>query len=763
MGYHRILDCNTGCCDTPEALASVTRTGAVLNFADTKGKQTTIDLTELLPDVKALVSVERSGTTLTFTDTAGKTYTVELDTMPEVPVAYKDAVLNGSTLRFTDTAGVTHDINLSSLTPASKADRFLSDVQYDAETKQLTFTTSAEGEENKQFTVNVADLLSVTVADGLRGNGTTADPLKVNAEDLKGAGIKVENNNFAVDYDPETMELTADGKLRAKQQPASSGLNCEAIGKLPKRAWKAGTVLLAQQDGECVQLASTASVFQQVGVGITASAKQVVNGDTTHVVVTVSNVGEGTNENTTLNIVRPAGNYTVTNVTHASEGVGSVEKKSDVLYELNGITKGGVVKVEFDVTTQDVGTLQFGANIDPHSSLDMIVSDNTTSMVITSTPRTTYKPTAECPLITATDIATNTNLRVISPNAEFAALFRGGAVETAQRVMALTNTYTDGKGLAGRKIKLKGASTVVVTTGVTQLIKFTGQYDLTSTSAVQRTPKMLALAIAKRNAAAAYADKTTAVDDATKQVYPTNTIGGEYGSSPFSPQAGLVYGTHGVALGLFADGSSGNTPPHGLVDLGTFDPATETFTFRDDIQQPTLDAIDVVNAPESCILWCRPTGADCAWQGIVLGVGAKLPELQSSEWAHNVVSGDVNITSEVTRPEVIKPSSITRGVAIGRAWSEDTQYIAGNSLTLQQYIDSPQLRTPKYTATVRRGTAAEFTFTNTDGLFLPQYLSTGKTSTIYDEASKTLTVRVAADATPTDSVAWDYLDIKVVD
>lgn len=678
------------------------------------------------------------------------------------PAALASVGRTGTVFVFTDTDGKQYHFDLADIIPKSKADRFLSDVQYDTKTKQLTFTTSAEGEENKQFTVNVADLLPVAVDDGLRGNGTTASPLKVNAEDLKGDGIKVEDNNFAVDYDPETMELTADGKLRAK--PQSSGLDCEAIGKLPKKAWKAGTVLLAQQDGKCVQLASTDSVFQQVGVGITASAKQVVNGDTTHVVVAVSNVGEGTNENTTLNIVRPAGNYTVTNVTHSSVGVGSVEKKSDVLYELNGLRKGGVVKVEFDVTTQDVGTLQFGANIDPHSSLDMIVSDNTTSMVITSTPRTTYKPTAECPLITATDIATNTNLRVISPNAEFAALFRGEDAEVAQRVMALTNTYTDGKGLAGRKIKLKGASTVVVTTGVATDMGFSNQRDITSTSnELKSEQERASLSLSKRISARAQANGRTAVDNATSQPYPITVIGGEYGSVPFSPQAGLVYGTHGVALGLFADGSSGTTPPHGLVDLGTFDPATETFTFRDDIQQPTLDAIDVVNAPESCVLWCRPAGADCAWQGIVLGVGAKLPKLQSREWTYNVVSGDVNITSEVTRPEVIKPSSITRGVAIGRAWAKDTQYVSGRSMTLQQYIDSPQLRTNKYTATVRRGTAAEFTFTNTDGLFLPQYLSTGKTSTSYDEASKTLTVRVAADAMPTDSVAWGYLDIKVVD
>ena len=305
---------------------------------------------------------------------------------------------------------------------------------------------------------------------------------------------------------------------------------------------------------------------------------------------------------------------------------------------------------------------------------------------------------------------------------------------------------------------------MVVTTGVATDMGFSNQRDITSTSnELKHESELSNMSLTKRISARAQAEGKTAVDNATKQPYPITVVGGEYGSVPFSPQAGLVYGTHGVALGLFADGSSGTIPPHGIVDLGTFDPATETFTFRDDIQQPTLDAIDVVNAPESCVLWCRPAGADCAWQGIVLGVGAKFPKLQSREWTYNVVSGDVNITSEVTRPEVIKPSSITRGVAIGRAWAKDTQYVSGRSMTLQQYIDSPQLRTDKYTATVRRGTAAEFTFTNTDGLFLPQYLSTGKTATSYDEASKTLTVRVAADAMPTDSVAWDYLYIKVVD
>jgi hypothetical protein len=148
---------------------------------------------------------------------------------------------------------------------------------------------------------------------------------------------------------------------------------------------------------------------------------------------------------------------------------------------------------------------------------------------------------------------------------------------------------------------------VVVTTGVATYMGFSNQRDITSTSNEMKSEDARKdLSLTNRGSANAQAGKRTAIDNATKQPYPITVVGGEYGSVPFSPQAGLVYGTHGVALGLFADGSSGTTPPHGLVDLGTFDPATETFTFRDDIQQPTLDAIDVVNAPESCVLWCRP-------------------------------------------------------------------------------------------------------------------------------------------------------------
>ena len=60
------------------------------------------------------------------------------------------------------------------------------------------------------------------------------------------------------------------------------------------------------------------------------------------------------------------------------------------------------------------------------------------------------------------------------------------------------------------------------------------------------------------------------------------------------------------------------------------------------------------------------------------------------------------------------------------------------------------------------GQEAQFTLQSNSYLKnnLPEYISTGKTRTSYDASTKTLTVTVAADATPTDSVYWE--DLKII-
>ena len=67
----------------------------------------------------------------------------------------------------------------------------------------------------------------------------------------------------------------------------------------------------------------------------------------------------------------------------------------------------------------------------------------------------------------------------------------------------------------------------------------------------------------------------------------------------------------------------------------------------------------------------------------------------------------------------------------------------------------------QHTVTVTSGQEAQFTIrANSRINNLPDYISTGKTRTSYDASTKTLTVTVAANATPTDSVYWD--DLKII-
>lgn len=121
-----------------------------------------------------------------------------------------------------------------------------------------------------------------------------------------GRGIKAntEKSQYEVDLtdyvDGSTVTYT-DGKLGV----AVTGLTCASIDELPEKPWKKGTTILAKQDGACVRLSALDSIFQEIGVGITADKTNSFTNEEYNVVVTVSNTGESTNELTNLNIVGP--------------------------------------------------------------------------------------------------------------------------------------------------------------------------------------------------------------------------------------------------------------------------------------------------------------------------------------------------------------------------------------------------------------------------------------------------------------------------
>lgn len=793
MGYHRNFGCNTGCCDDQEALASVTRIGTVLNFADTSGKQTTIDLSEILPDPNRLVSaarsgttltftdnknnvttldladlipsfngvtdvavtsvgiqvtmsdgktkdidlsniytapvalngVSRSGTTLTFTDTNGGQHSVELEATPEVPVAYKDAQLAGSTLTFTDTAGNTHDVNLESLVPASKADRFLSNVQYYHVAKKLTFTTSATGEADSTFEVNIADLLPVTVGDGLTGNGTASSPVKVNAAALKGSGIKVVDNKFTVDYDTTTMEMTEDGKLRAKQQSAqASGLDCSAIDQLPIKPWKKDTTVLAKQDGQCVRLKPNGDIFTDVVVDLAASKQNLElakrQNDTVNLIATVTNAGTNPTGEIFVTLTKPQlGTYQLG--TPTTNNIGET-KTGELTWKIPEMASGKSLVITLPVTLSAVGSYSFG--LQATSTVDTDTTNNTKTFTFAVTEKndgtnTNYVPTGtDCPLIIATDLTHNQRLNVLTH----------GIAKDYLDFGKYINVFADGRGFAGKQIKLEGASTVVVTS-----MDNNGNHNYYSAD--------------HYSSLACYGTINTSFISSAPGL--TNT-GGSY-----SPSQGLVVASVGFLLGKALCDAT-NTSPVYLRDMGTFDPQTQIFTFRSDLQLPTR-LTSYNEAPYHCVIWCRPAGANCKWQGIpiVLGIKDTINFPQRYEFAK--VKGNVQdeFSNDLPSSMLIEATYIKAANFVGGVKPNDLIATNGSLASSTNEVAA------QHTVTVISGQEAQFTIHATGNTnYLPQYVSTGKTRTSYDKSTKTLTVTVAADATPTDSVYWD--DLKII-
>lgn len=827
MGYHRNFGCNTGCCDEQEALASVTRTGTVLNFADTSGKQTAIDLSEILPDPNRLVSaarsgtklnftdnkgnittldladlipsfdgvtdvaattlgirvtmsngqtkdidlsqiytapvafndvsrngntltftdtnggqhsveleappvalrdVSRSGTTLTFTDTNGGQHTVELDATPEVPVAYKGAMLNGSTLRFTDTAGATHDVDLASLIPASKADRFLSNVQYDPAAKKLTFTTSATGEADSTFEVNIADLLPVTVGDGLTGNGTVSSPVKVNADALKGSGIKVVDNKFTVDYDTTTMEMTEDGKLR----PKASGLDCATIAALPKAAWKPETSILVNQDGECKRLVPNENIFTDVVVALAASKQNVElpknQSETVDIIATVTNAGANPTGEVLVTLTKPQlGTYQLG--TPTTNNIGET-KTGELTWKIPAMASGKSLVITLPVTFSKIGSFSFG--LQATSTIDTNKQNNTKTMTFTVTERivndgtnTNYIPTGtDCPLIIATDLTHNQRLNV----------YTTGTGENFDAFGKYINVFADGRGFAGKQIKLEGASTVVVTSAYADYGNVT---------------------IASRSSSS-YIHSNSVTDYINGRYTGSNLQHDKRSSSSYSPSQALVIADVGFMHGKSFVSDRSNGSPSYLKDMGTFDPQTQIFTFRSDLKLPTRET-SYDEAPYHCVIWCRPAGKDCKWQGVPIVLGIK----DNVEFAHRYiftkVKGNVlNETSVNLPPDIlVEPTAIKAANFVGGEKPNDLMATRGGLSSAENEVAS------RHIVTVVSGQEAQFTL-RTNGVVsnVSDYLATGKVSTSYDKSTRTLTVTVAADATPTDSIYWT--DLKII-
>lgn len=91
----------------------------------------------------------------------------------------KEFVLQGSTLKLTKNDNTNITVDLSGLVPAAKADKFLKSVSYDSTSQKLKFNVGGTTGDDTQVEVSVSDLIPVTVGNGLEGNGTADNPVKL--------------------------------------------------------------------------------------------------------------------------------------------------------------------------------------------------------------------------------------------------------------------------------------------------------------------------------------------------------------------------------------------------------------------------------------------------------------------------------------------------------------------------------------------------------------------------------------------------------
>ena len=449
------------CLVKPEALTVEKQANGSHKISLIMSDGTTLDTTAKLTDgVLNSVTYDAKTKIATFTTTNGDSYEIKLD-IPE-PVEYTftkkddgiysvakggkellainpgvlDVKIKGDKLHVTNAAGEIKqfDIPMPTVTPTELTDNNdgTGSVKYgDTTLPVMTRPTTATKAEDGVVTIT-------------NSNGTTVEVPAIKVKAAKEADGKVVITN----QDGSTVEIEK-----------SSGLDCAAIDALPERQWKKGTALLAKQDGECVRLAAFDSIFQEVGVGITADKTNAFVNEEYKVVVTVSNTGEGKNELTNLNIVGPANtdDYEIKDVTFTKSEADEVEQVNNLTYNIRGLKKGGTVVVKYTVVPKVLGNYQFTAAVNPNSALDKDLGNNNATLILNARTKAdpNYTPSVDCPLVIATELDSNTQL------VQLHTVAYSTRSQANAELTNYGNLFANRETLKGLKIRLENASTVV--------------------------------------------------------------------------------------------------------------------------------------------------------------------------------------------------------------------------------------------------------------------------------------------------------------
>ena len=547
----------------------------------------------------------------------------------------------------------------------------------------------------------------------------------------KGITHNPQSKKWEVNVDNSTITVNSQGQLVA--QGSSGGLDCAAIAALPKTAWKPNTSILVNQDGECKRLVPNENIFTDVVVDLAASKQNVEipknQSETVNIVATVTNAGANPTGEVLVTLTKPQlGTYQLG--TPTTNNIGET-KTGELTWKIPAMASGKSLVITLPVTFSKVGSFSFG--LQATSTIDTNTQNNNKTMTFTVTERivndgtnTNYVPTGvDCPLIIATDLTHNKRLNVMAMP----------SYQIDKELFDYANIFMDGHGFAGKQIKLEGASTVMVTSTIVEsTFNSTPYYEISEDSS--------------------HYGNSTAVD------------GSNRGSAAYSPSLGLVVGSVLVNYGYYKFPQWGEglsiKPPSGLRDMGTFDPQTQIFTFHNNLKLPTRET-PFDDAPYHCVIWCRPAGKDCKWQGIpiVLGIKDKLIRATPHTTVNKeitVINGNVTIDKTTsTLSPVKKTTALNPSNFVGGTNPDDFVTVEFGLKRYEEKGDTTYINNKAIHVT--SGSEARFTIqdllSNKD-----RYNSTGKVSMSYSESTRLATVTVAADATATDSIYWD--DLKII-
>lgn len=546
-----------------------------------------------------------------------------------------------------------------------------------------------------------------------------------------GKGIKhnPQSKKWEVNVDNSTITVNPQGQLVAQ---SSGGLDCEAIDRLPIKPWKKDTTVLAKQDGQCIRLKPNGDIFTDIVVDLVSSKQnlEIAKGqsETVNLIAMVTNAGVNPTGEVFITLTKPQlGTYQLG--TPTTNNIGET-KTGELTWKVPSMASGKALVITLPVTLSAVGSFSFG--LQATSTIDTDVTNNSKTFTFAVTAKndgtnTNYVPTGkDCPLIIATDLTHNQRLNV----------YTTGTDENFNQFGKYINVFADGRGFAGKQIKLEGASTVVVSSENTSRLRSTQGYTYFNST-------YSSLPYGSQYGKSSYSSSSNIID------YYVDS------SSSYSASQELVIASAGFVHGKEFKDTSINAPLY-IKNMGTFDPETQIFTFNSDLKLPTRTS-EYYNTPYNCVIWCRPAGKDCKWQGIPIVLGIKDRINFPQRYTFTKVKGNVQdeFSNQIASDQIIDSNFIKMANFVGGTKPDDliaTKH--GLNSSLNEIAAN-------HTVTVISGQEAQFTIRatgNTNNLHT--YISSGKTHTSYDASTKTLTVTVAANATPTDSIYWD--DLKII-